>query len=494
MGIEKQPPEEQENPHQSNKRLDLIGYSATEAARQLERSQIAKYYTKAGHGFSAEDANAFSDQVRMREVEITGTSNELFGPDRIVDGIKIQTKYYNTAKDTVNAAFHLDTGLYKYSGQLLEVPADQYQESIRIMENKIRDGKVPGITDPQEAQLLVREGTVTYQQARNIARAGNIDSLKFDAKTQAVTSGYMFAISFSVSYARAKWEGKSDNDAISDALEVALATGTSTYITGIMTAQVLRTRVAAMGVVTMRNGVKAVYKTPLGKTAVEKLAQASLGKTVYGAAATNHVAKLLRSNVITSTVATVVIMTPDFYRAALARNISWAQFGKNLVVNTSGVVGGVGGWMGGAALGTAIGGPIGGVFGGIVGALAGGSASSRGVKVVADQFMEDDAQKMLSIVQNITEELSFEYLLNETELQIFADEIKTCLDATWLRRMFKAGNSGDRQQLCAEFAREQLEPMCEGIIKERVRICLPEPNLVFHEMDEIVGELEPLTA
>ncbi|MCB8927186.1 MAG: hypothetical protein H6652_16335 [Ardenticatenaceae bacterium] len=64
MGIEKQPTEEQENPHQINKRLDLIELSAEEATRQLEQGQIAKYYTKAGHGFSAEDANAFSDQSK----------------------------------------------------------------------------------------------------------------------------------------------------------------------------------------------------------------------------------------------------------------------------------------------------------------------------------------------------------------------------------------------------------------------------------------------
>ena len=173
------------------KKVETSGLAAAEAAKHLERTQIAKYHTKGGHGFSAEDANAFTDKIRLRKVEMTGTSNEAHGPDRIVNGSKIQTKYYQTPKGTVDAAFHVDTGLYRYDGQLLEVPSDQYEECVRVMEQKIRDGKVPGITDPKQAKVLVKKGTVTYQQARNIARAGNIDSLKFDAKTQAVTSSYM---------------------------------------------------------------------------------------------------------------------------------------------------------------------------------------------------------------------------------------------------------------------------------------------------------------
>ena len=81
----------------------ISGLAAAEAAKHLERSQISKYHTKGGHGFSAEDANAFSDKVRLRKVEVTGTSNEAHGPDRIVAGVKIQTKYYETPKGTVDA-------------------------------------------------------------------------------------------------------------------------------------------------------------------------------------------------------------------------------------------------------------------------------------------------------------------------------------------------------------------------------------------------------
>lgn len=466
------------------------GLAAAETAKHVEQSQIGKYHARGGHGFSGEDANTFSDKVRLRNVESTGNSNEPHGPDRIVDGVKIQTKYHQTAKGTVDAAFHIDSGLYRYEGQVLEVPLDQYEECVRIMEQKIRNGKVPGISDPIEAKDLVRKGTVTYQQARNIALAGNIESLKFDAKTQAVTSSYMFAISFAVGYARAKWDGKTNKEAAVFALKTAVAAGSATFITGVVTAQVLRTRGAAIGAVAMRSGIKSVYKTSLGKSAIEKIAQASLGKAVYGVAALNHVAKLLRSNVITSTVTTAVTITPDFYRAALARNISWTQFTKNLIVNASGVASGVGGWIVGAAIGTTVGGPVGGVVGGIAGAVVGGTAVSAGAKFVADQIVEDDAKKMMAIVQNVSEQLVFDYMFSETEVKVFADRLKKIINVSWLRNMYGAGNGDDRTTLWAAFAKQELEPISEEIIKQRKRIRLPAARTVQTEIEKLTNNLD----
>lgn len=56
------------------------------------------------------------------------------------------------------------------------------------MRGKILEGKVDGVTNPNEASKIVKQGSVTYQQAKNIARAGNIDSLVFDVKTQSVSA------------------------------------------------------------------------------------------------------------------------------------------------------------------------------------------------------------------------------------------------------------------------------------------------------------------
>lgn len=251
----------------------------------------------------------------------------------------------------------------------------------------------------------------------------------------------------------------------------------------------LRTRGAAIGAVGMRSGVKGVYKTPLDKSAIEKIAQASLGKAVYGAAALNHVAKLLRSNVITSTAATAVTTTPDFYRAALAQSISWTQFTKNLIVNASAVASGVGGWIGGAAIGTTMCGPVGGVVGGIVGAIVGGTAGSAGAKFVADQLVEDDAKKMMAIVQDVSEQLVFDYMLSETEVAFFAEHFKKLVNVAWLRTMYSSGNGGDRPTLCAAFAKQELKPIAEKIIKQRKRIQLPAARTVQTEIEKLTESL-----
>lgn len=88
-----------------------------------------------GHGFAAEDANALNEWLCGYDVEQVGRNNANTGPDRITNGQEIQTKYCKTANDSVQAGFGAD-GMYAYKGQLLEVPNDQYEEAVHIMEEK----------------------------------------------------------------------------------------------------------------------------------------------------------------------------------------------------------------------------------------------------------------------------------------------------------------------------------------------------------------------
>ncbi len=341
--------------------------SASLTAQELEKTQIAKYHTKGGHGFAAEDANNLNDRLRGKKAEVVGISNELNGADRVVDGVRVQSKYFQSASETIAAAFDSGSGNYRYEGQVLEVPKDQYKACLELMRKRIAQGKVPGFENPADAENIVQQGTVTYKQARNIARAGNVDSLVFDAKTQAVTSTYVFAISFAVTFAQNRWQGESAKNAMRAALESSILAGSTTLVTGIISAQLLRTKAAAIGVVSVRSGVKAISGTTIGRQAIHRIAAGSLGKAVYGAAAINHVSKLLRSNVVTATIATAVTSGPDFYRAVFGRSISWRQFTKNISVNIAGVATGAVGWLGGAAAGAAIGSAV-----PIVGTAAGG--------------------------------------------------------------------------------------------------------------------------
>ena len=70
-----------------------MGRDATKAAMvsldaaALERTQIAKYHTKGGTGFAAEDANNLAVRLRGKDAKVVGQSNDLHGVDRVVDGV-----------------------------------------------------------------------------------------------------------------------------------------------------------------------------------------------------------------------------------------------------------------------------------------------------------------------------------------------------------------------------------------------------------------------
>lgn len=74
--------------------------------------------------------------------------------------------------------------------------------AVETMRNKIREGKVPGVTDPAEASRLIRRGHLTYTQARNITRFGTIESVTYDIAEGSVVSlaagGISFALTASV--------------------------------------------------------------------------------------------------------------------------------------------------------------------------------------------------------------------------------------------------------------------------------------------------------
>ena len=444
---------------------------APTAAASLETTQIAKYHTKGGTGFAAEDANHLADRLHGKDAEIVGKTNERNGADRVVDGVPIQSKYYKTASDTMRSAFD-GNGNYRYADQVLEVPKDQYEKCLKRMQQSIRDGKVPGHTDPADAEQLVQKGTVTYKQARNIARAGNIDSVKYDVKTGAAVAVGVLGLSFCINFAQARWQGLDVGDAFLVALKEALATGAVAWVAYVLSSQLLRTHTAAVGTVAARGAVRTVARSTLGKKAVEKIAEASLRKAVHGAAAVNHVSKLLRSNVVTGSVMVAVSCAPDFYRAAFDGSISWQQFTKNTVVQAASVAGGVGGWMGGTAVGAAVGSAVpiigtavGGFIGGVIGAFCGGTVAGSAAKSVADEFVEDDAKALVRTLQAELQQLAQEYMLSGPEVEQIVEVVRGVVDGDWLHEMYRRtdGNAAHGRK----FVRAEFERKFEDIIRQR---------------------------
>ncbi|HBH9359531.1 TPA: hypothetical protein KYC45_004874, partial [Escherichia coli] len=89
---------------------------------------------------------------------------------------------------------------------------DQYAGAVETMKNKIREGKVPGVTDPAEASRLIRRGHLTYTQARNITRFGTIESVTYDIAEGSVVSLAAGGISFALT-ASVFWLSTGDRDA-----------------------------------------------------------------------------------------------------------------------------------------------------------------------------------------------------------------------------------------------------------------------------------------
>ena len=437
---------------------------APSVANYLEtETQISRYHTKGGHGFAVEDANTTADRFSGKNAEVIGGSNEHRGPDRIVGDVFVQTKYYKTASETMRSAFDPHGGSYRYDGQVLEVPKDQYDECVKLMEQRIRDGRVPGHMDPADAKKMVSSGSYTYQQARNIARAGNFDSVTFDLTTGAVAASCTFGLSFMINYAQGLWRGQDHADAFKAALQEALATGLKTLVVHVASAQLLRTNVAALGTDATRQGVHTIARTAPGRKCIEAIASASLGKVVTGTSAVNHVSKLLRSNAVTGTVMVIVDCGPDFYRAAFDGSISWQQFTKNLVVSIVSVGGGIAGAMAGAAAGSVV--PVlGTAIGGAVGFIGGHVIS----KSIADEIVEDDAIKLMRALESELQTLSYEYTLSEQEVEKVLYLVREEVDPVWLRGMYK--ETGGDPARCRDFVREQFEHHFMKIAARRLPI------------------------
>lgn len=364
------------------------GASAASSAQSTNSyMQYTQYRNRQAHGWAAEDANAMADRLAGKTVDQVGRDNNRNGADRIVDGVEIQTKYCATAQDSVNAAFQ--DCCYRYSGMKLEVPKDQYEEAVKLMADKIRDGQVPGVTDPVAASDMVVKGSCTYNEAMNIAKAGNIDSIKFDVKTQTVTCGLTCGLSFLLTYVDSVQSGKTHKEALKEASSQAAKSGVTALVVGVGTQQLLRTAVgrsmAASATHASRTMMDAACKTQLGQQIVEKTASALVGKQIVGQAAKNALTKGMRTNMVTGGIMLAAQTIPDAVKVCQGK-MSCGQFCENTASNAAGVGGGYAGATAGAAIGTAILPGVGTVIGGIIGGIGGGLAGSSAVRGLCSLF------------------------------------------------------------------------------------------------------------
>ena len=204
-------------------------------------------------------------------------------------------------------------------------------------------------------------------------------------------------------------------------------------------------------------------------------------KPIYGAAAMKSAAKLLRGNAITAGITMVVLSSGDIINIFRGR-ISGKQLMKNLANTTGTVAGGTAGWMVGAAAGSAILPGAGTVIGGLVGSLVSGSVAGKAISKVANTVAEDDANKMVNIIQEQFESIANEYLLNKKEAEKCVDRLSEKLTGNVLKDMFACD---DR----ASFARDLIVPIVEKRASQRELIKLPSDEQMVDILKTIFEEI-----
>lgn len=366
------------------------GYAASISANATsDNMQWTKYHNpKGGHGFAAEDGNAFWERILGHKVEIVGLDNAKDGADLLIDGVPVQLKYHKDAYSTTEACFNSE-GMFRYDGKEIMVPKDQYEEVVARLRKKIAEGKVPGVTDPDAAESMVRKGHLTRQQVQNLKKFGTKESLAFDVLTQAQVAGFVGGISAFWSFVSAKRSGADTKQAAVAAGKEFGKSGSKTLACGVATQQFLRTeagrKAATVATHAVRKSINTVCKTGAGKKVVEKIAQGVGGKVVKGAAARTVATRAIRGNVITSSIVFAVDSVPDTYRLC-AGKMTVKEYGKSRAAGAAGVAGGSAGYLAGMAVGTAVLPGVGTAIGGFVGGLLGGIGGTAGAKKVMSLF------------------------------------------------------------------------------------------------------------
>ncbi len=304
--------------------------------------QRAAVNKPAGHGELAEEANNIIDRLQGHQAEILGRDNAKNGPDRSVDGVLIQTKYYKTARGSLEACFDPSSHQYRYltedrTPMQLEVPKDQYQQVLRSFEKKISQGKVPGVSDPKDAEKIVRKGKLTYDQAVNLAKPGTAESLKYDAATGAVTCSCAFGLSFLATTFMAYRETRD----ITGAVQAGIAAGVQVF--GLSFAQHMV--VSQLSRTGLSNALMAPSQAVVGELGFKTSAtivnglRALTGKTaISGAAASKQLAKMLRGNAVSAAVTLAVFSVPETYKLFQGK-ASGAQYAQNMACLATSIAG-----------------------------------------------------------------------------------------------------------------------------------------------------------
>lgn len=485
----------QKNPNSATETAGTVYGNVSDA---ITISGENMFVASRGHGFAAERANHLYDKISnadffgQNKVQMVGEDRDPStgrivkdGADRVVNGVNIQSKYCSSGSKCVGECFDKN-GKFRYinpdgSPMQIEVPSDKYNDAVKAMEERIRRGEIPGVKDPQKAKEIIRKGHFTYEQSKNIAKFGTVESLTYDAVNGAIVGASTFGITSMMTFAVSVWNGENFETALNNAITSGIQVGGMAFVTSIVAGQL--TKAGAYGVVSNMSGQ--IVKL-MGPKASAVLANAfRSGKDIYGAAAMKSAQKLFASNIITGVASVVVLSTFDVVNIFRGR-ISGAQLCKNLINTGASVAGGTAGWAAGASAGATlgsivpgVGNVVGGIIGGLFGAFCGGNAANTVSSTIMDEFIEDDANKMVAIIENEFKDIAIDYLLNQSEAEKAVGLLSGGIDGSTLKDMYASHNRKN-------FARNLILPNVETVVKKRKPIILPNQDAMVRGLRRVL--------
>lgn len=458
--------------------------------------QRAAVNKPAGHGELAEEANNIIDRLQGHQAEILGRDNAKNGPDRSVDGVLIQTKYYKTARGSLEACFDPSSHQYRYltedrTPMQLEVPKDQYQQVLRSFEKKISQGKVPGVSDPKDAEKIVRKGKLTYDQAVNLAKPGTAESLKYDAATGAVTCSCAFGLSFLATTFMAYRETRD----ITGAVQAGIAAGVQVF--GLSFAQHMV--VSQLSRTGLSNALMAPSQEVVGELGFKTSAtivnglRALTGKTaISGAAASKQLAKMLRGNAVSAAVTLAVFSVPETYKLFQGK-ASGAQYAQNMACLATSIAGGIAGAAAagvaaakvGAVAGTAVS-PGEGTIVGLAGGMVGGTVGTVAAGVVGGILFEGDSASFGRYFNAMVSCMAVEYLLDGREMDELLAVLNCVKPEEFRTLMEETLSSRDQEAKVRAF----LVPMFDETVSRRERFALPTSRQISDALVEFEQDAE----
>lgn len=483
-----------------NEEILGLAHGNIRATKKLNDEKM--FSTPRGHGYAAEHASDLVDKfkevdffgqqkVRLESETIDPNTGHIIknGADRVVNGVQIQTKYCKSGSKCISECFENGRMKYTIDGNTkpmqIEVPSDKYEEAVAAMEVRIRKGEVPGVKDPAEARNIVRKGYFTYAQAKNIAKAGTVESLVYDSVNGVIIAAPAFGLTALLTFANSIWEGDTKEVALKKSVCAGLNVAGSTFAITVISSQISKSF--------LKGSVDAVSNKVVGiignKAARVIATSMNGGKSVTSAAAKKLLSQSVGKDIITGTVTVVVLSAKDISDIFRGR-ISRAQFYKNVTNVAAGVAGGfagkVGGAVAGAAIGTAIapgvGTAIGGKVGAVVGTVAGGLVAGKTVGSINDQFIENDSERLLRIAEIAFSNLCRDYLVNTEEARAVADEMNEVFDEKELKEMYRSDNQ-------MEYAYSVIEPIFETVVSRRKHILIPSDKDMVGSLKNVLEEI-----